>query len=109
MAVASYPAQESAPAVTAIAPSPQGPRCSGGRRCQSAQLGRPVAGACSLTCALPTSACPEGTTGSWAVSPSALGTGACNAGIALLGQYSPLRMESLPEPLPKLLPGPCGV
>ena len=31
--------------------------------------GRPVAGASSLSCALPASACPRGRAGSWAVSP----------------------------------------
>ena len=82
---ASSPALESAPAVTTAAPSPQGPGCSGGRGCRSAQLGaaRQQEHPC---CPGPSWPPPvsEGSTGSWAVSPSTLGSQACTAGIALL-------------------------
>ena len=51
--------------------------------------GHPVAGASSLPCVLPASACPVGSAGSWAVSPSALRSRACAAGIALPGRAAP--------------------
>ena len=41
---------------------------------QSAQLGRQVAGASLLSCVLPASSCLGGIAGSWAVSPSSLGS-----------------------------------
>ena len=69
-------------------------------------LGRPVAGTSWLSFVPPASACPEGSTRSWAVSPSVLGSGACAAGIALPGPLSPFWLERLPELLSKLLLGP---
>ena len=57
-----------------------------------------------MSCVLPASTCPSGSSGSWGVSPSALGSGACAAGIMLLGPRSPLHME----PPPELLPAPPG-
>ena len=48
--------------------------------------GPPVAGPSSLSCALPASACPgEGGGGSWAMSPGALGSRTCAAGIVFPG------------------------
>ena len=61
-----------------------------------------MAGASLLPCVLLASACPGGSAGSSAESPSALGSGACATGIALLGLHSPLctepPLELLPEP-----------
>ena len=48
-----------------------------------------AAGESSLSCVFLASACPGGSAGSWAVSPSALGSGACTTGIALLRLHSP--------------------
>ena len=48
-------------------------------------LGALMARVFSLTCALPAFACPWGSAGSWTVSPSSLGSGACAAGIMLPG------------------------
>ena len=59
-----------------------------------------------MTCALPASACPEGSNGSWAVSPRALSTRACATGVALWPS-GPLHAEPLSEP-PELLLGPTG-
>ena len=64
--------------------------------------GRSVAGVSLLSCVLPASACPKGSAGSWAVSPSALGSRARTAGIVLLELRSPLRVELLSELLPGL-------
>ena len=61
-----------------------------------------AAGASWLSCVLPASACPNRSTGSWAVSPCALCPGVCAAGITLLGLHSPVHTE----PLPELLSGP---
>ena len=41
--------------------------------------GHPEAAASSLCCALPASACLEGSEGSWSMSPGASGSGACPA------------------------------
>ena len=62
--------------------------------------GRPAAGASSLSWALLASACPKARAGSWTVSPGALGSGACTAGIAA-GWCSPLCAEPPPELLPR--------
>ena len=69
--------------------------------------GHPAAGASSLSCALPASACPGGSTGSWAVSPGALGSRACVAEIVLPG-CAALSVEPPPGPPPELLLGPLG-
>ena len=68
--------------------------------------GRLAAGVSLLPCVLPASACPEGSSGSWAVSPGTLGSGTCAAGIALRGPRSPHCVELPTERLPELLPGP---
>ena len=49
----------------------------------------PRAGASLLPCVLSASACPGGSARSWAASPGALGSGACAAGITLLGHAAP--------------------
>ena len=86
---------ESAPAVTISAPSPQGPGCSRGRVADLHSSGCQVAGASLLSCVLPASACPKGNSGSWAVSPGALGSGACGAGIVLPGRAAPSTLSRL--------------
>ena len=62
-------------------------------------------GASLLSCVLPTSACPKGSPGSWAVSPSALGYVACAARILVPGPGSPLHVGPPPEPPLELLLG----
>ena len=87
-----------------------GPGCSGGGGRGSAQLlargGRSIL---AVLCP-PASACPEGSTGSWAVSPGALRSGVCAAGITLPGPASEGSRCSLlrPEALPNLPASPRG-
>ena len=107
--VSRSPTLVSAPAISTAASRLQGPGCSMGRGAPicTAQ-GHLVAGAFSLFCVFPASAFPGVTAGSWGVSPSTQGSGACSTGIALLGPRSTLPLDPLPE-LPKLLLGPCWV
>ena len=103
MVAASSPALESAPAVTTPVSQSAGAwtlRGWGALIC-TVQC-RLAAGASWLSCVLPASACPNRSTGSWAVSPCALCPGVCAAGITLLG----LRSAVHTEPLPELLSGP---
>ena len=105
MAVASSSAQESAPAITTtVSQSAEAWMLQGQGELICIAWGRSVAGVPLLSCVLPDSASPKGSAGSWAVSPGALGSGACTTGIVLLELCSPLRAELLSE----LLPGPAG-
>ena len=101
-------ALESAPGVTTLVSQSTGAWMLQGRGSPICTAwGRLAAGASWLSCVLLASACPGGSAGSWAVSPGALGSGVCAAGIALPGPCSPLHDEPPPEPQPQLLLGPC--
>ena len=104
VAADSSPALESAPAVTTAAPSPQVPGCTRGGGLICTAWGRWAAGASLLSCVFLASACPGGSAGFWAVSPSALCSRACAAGIALPAAQPPL-CRAAPES-PALLLGP---
>ena len=111
LAVASSPAVESAPAVTTTALSLQRPGCSPGGVRRSAQLGpalRQELPRCPVS-SLPPPVPGGGERRILGCVPRALGSGACAAGIMLLGPglpkaagHSPLH----PEPPPELLPRP---
>ena len=77
MPVASCPALASAPTLTIVAPSAQGPGYSGVGPLTCTAPWPDNRSDLAVLC--PPGLClPQGSTGSWVVSPSALGPGACN-------------------------------
>ena len=97
LASASSPALESAPTVTTtVSKSTLAWMLPGWCRCTDLHsLGTPSGRSVLAVLGPPAFTYPEGSTGSLAVSPRPLQSGACAAGITLQGPCSPLR----PEPL----------
>ena len=100
MVGASSPALESAPAVTTAAASRRGLDAPGAGPLICSPRGRLAAGVSLLSWALPASACPGGSAGSWAVFPAP-----CALGPVLLELCSRQHSPLCAEPLPELLPG----